>query len=107
MMAISNAIKFTPPNGNITISSNVTNDNYIFQVIDTGCGISEEDIKIITQPFTKVQSSVLISQEEGAGLGLAIVKSLVGVQGGELNIGSIIGEGTTVTVSMPLQNTVK
>jgi len=103
MMAISNAIKFTPPNGNITISSNVTNDNYIFQVIDTGCGISEEDIKIITQPFTKVQSSVLISQEEGAGLGLAIVKSLVG----ELNIGSIIGEGTTVTVSMPLQNTVK
>ncbi len=107
MNLISNAIKFTPPNGNITINSNVSDDNYIFQIIDTGYGISEEDIEIITEPFVKANKSPFISHEQGAGLGLSIVKSLVDAHGGELNIESIIDEGTTITISIPLQNAVK
>ncbi len=104
MNLISNAIKFTPPNGNITISSNVSNDNYIFQISDTGCGISEENIKIIVKPFMRAKHSPYISHEDGAGLGLSIVNSLVDAHRGELRIESIIEEGTIVTVSLPLQN---
>ncbi|MBT6034900.1 MAG: HAMP domain-containing histidine kinase, partial [Kordiimonadaceae bacterium] len=107
MNLITNSIKFTPPNGNITISYNVSDDNYFFQISDTGWGISEEAIKIIDRPFTRAEPSALISHEEGTGLGLSIVKSLVDVHGGELNIESIVGEGTTVTISLPLQNTAK
>lgn len=107
MNLISNAIKFTPPKGNITINSNISDDHYIFQIIDTGWGISEENIEVITKPFTKVVKSPLISHEEGSGLGLSIVKSLIDLHEGELNIESIIGEGTTITVSIPLPNAVK
>lgn len=107
MNLVTNSIKFTPPNGNITISHNVSDDNYFFQISDTGWGISEEAIKIIDRPFTRAEPSALISHEEGTGLGLSIVKSLVDVHGGELNIESIVGEGTTVTISLPLQNTAK
>lgn len=107
MNLVSNAVKFTPPNGNITISSNVSDDNYIFQISDTGCGISEENIKVIVKPFRRAEHSPFISHKEGTGLGLSIVKSLVDAHKGELNIESIIGRGTTITVSMPLQNAVK
>ncbi|MBT7583533.1 MAG: HAMP domain-containing histidine kinase, partial [Kordiimonadaceae bacterium] len=107
MNLISNAIKFTPRGGNITISSNISDDHHIFQIIDTGCGISEENIKVITKPFTRAVKSPFISHEEGTGLGLSIVKSLIDVHGGELNIESIIGQGTTITVSIPLQNAIK
>ncbi len=104
MNLLSNAIKFTPLDGSITVRTDVTADNYIFQVSDTGCGISEESIPMITKPFTKATSSVLISDEGGTGLGLSIVQSLVDAHGGGLSIESVVGKGTTVTVSLPKKN---
>lgn len=101
MNLISNAIKFTPPNGSITVNSNASDKNYIFQISDTGRGIAQEDLKTITKPFTKVQSSPFISHEQGTGLGLSIVKSLVILHAGKISIESILGEGTTVTISIP------
>ena len=95
MNLISNSIKFTPQNGVITITADISKNNHCFKITDTGCGISKEDIKIITKPFTKAESSPFISHAEGTGLGLSIVKSLVGLHGGELKIESILGEGTT------------
>tara|TARA_R110002096_G_scaffold436071_1_gene666827 strand:- start:1269 stop:3707 length:2439 start_codon:yes stop_codon:yes gene_type:complete len=99
---LSNSIKFTAPNGNITIHSEVSGDNYAIHVIDTGYGISEEDIKTITKPFTRAKQSPLVASEEGTGLGLSIVKSLVDLHRGALRIKSKLGEGTTVTVELPL-----
>jgi len=101
MNLISNAIKFTPSNESITIRSEVSGENYIIQVIDTGYGISKEDIKLILEPFTKAITSPLLSHEEGTGLGLSIVKSLVELHGGTLKINSKVGKGTTVTVTLP------
>ncbi|MBT6033348.1 MAG: hypothetical protein HOH19_12295 [Kordiimonadaceae bacterium] len=75
----------------------LTNQGHI-----TGCGISEGDINIITQPFTRAESSAFVRDEEGTGLGLSIVKSLIEAHNGELNIESVLGKGTTVTVELPL-----
>ena len=106
MNVISNAIKFTPDDGGIVISTSTSDDNYVFQISDNGYGISEADIKIITKPFVRAESSEFISHKEGTGLGLSIVKSLIDFHAGELIIKSIIGQGTTVTISMPLQNAI-
>lgn len=106
MNVISNAIKFTPEDGDIIINTSTSDDNFVFQISDNGHGISEADIKKITNPFVRAESSEFISHEEGTGLGLSIVKSLIDFHAGELIIESIMGEGTTVTVSMPLQNAI-
>ncbi len=102
MNLVSNAIKFTPPNGSITISAHVSDDKYIIKVIDTGCGISKENIELIIKPFVKATESPYVSHTEGAGLGLAIAKSLIELHGGDLAIDSILDKGTTVTVTLPL-----
>ncbi len=103
MNLVSNAIKFTSSDGSVTIYAHVSGDNYIIKVIDTGCGISEGNIILITNPFTRAELSPLLAHEEGTGLGLSIVKSLVDLHSGKLEIKSNLGEGTTVTVTIPFQ----
>jgi signal transduction histidine kinase len=98
---LSNAVKFTPSGGNVTLTTTASKDALIFKVIDTGIGIPIESISDRTNPFTRGEPDPQKAQE-GTGLGLAIVKSLVDLHDGKLTIESEVGVGTTVTVTLPL-----
>ncbi len=98
---LSNAIKFTPVEGRIDLSAAVDEFSGLsICVKDTGVGIPAGKIANMTQPFTQSDNS-LARRFEGTGLGLAITKSLVEAHGGRLEITSVEGRGTTVTVRMP------
>ncbi len=71
-----------------------------FRVEDTGCGIREEDLEKIFEDFRQVDSKRNRSVE-GTGLGLAIVKHMVELMGGSINVESVYGEGTTVSITIP------
>jgi len=97
---LSNSIKFTKENGEITLSATELDGHHIFRVSDTGIGIHSEEITSITDPFVWSTSDPH-KAHEGTGLGLAIVKSLVELHKGELTIKSELGQGTVVTVAIP------
>ncbi|MBT5456039.1 MAG: HAMP domain-containing histidine kinase, partial [Rhodospirillaceae bacterium] len=98
---MSNAVKFTEPGGTVTVDAavNETGD-VLVRVVDTGVGVSPDDIPKILRPFEQVDSS-LARPHEGTGLGLPLTKSLVELHGGELTFQSALGEGTTVTIRLP------
>ena len=98
---ITNGIKYSPAGGNITITAAVENKYLKLQVIDTGFGISEEDLDKIFTRFYRVKDSQtrLI---HGTGLGLAIVKSIIESHHGKISVESERGKGTTFTVLLPL-----
>ncbi|MGB6318063.1 MAG: ATP-binding protein, partial [Litorimonas sp.] len=95
-----NAIKFTPEGGTVTLSVEPKSFGIIVRVTDTGIGISEEDIARLAQPFEQIDSQHS-RKHEGTGLGLALSKSLVELHGGNFSITSKLGEGTTVTFTLP------
>lgn len=97
---ITNAIKFTPEGGTVSISVEAKAIGIIVHVADTGIGISEEDIARLAQPFEQIDSQHS-RKHEGTGLGLALSKSLVELHGGNFSIESTLGEGTTVTFTLP------
>lgn len=103
---ISNAIKFTPQNGEIfidinKISTDKNKELISFAVTDTGIGIDEEKISNIFQSFMQADSSM--SREfGGTGLGLSICKSLCELMDGELKVKSILGKGSTFFFDVPL-----
>ena len=72
-----------------------------FVVEDTGVGISEEDLARVGEPYFQARASY-DRRHGGTGLGLSIVKGLVRLHGGEMDIRSRVGEGTRVTVCLPL-----
>ena len=88
---IQNAIKFTPPNGTVSIFWN----DKTLRVSDTGSGIPQENIPYIFDRFYKVDSA---RSSEGSGLGLALVKECVETYGGTIRVESVLGKGTTFTV---------
>ncbi|MEM7554045.1 MAG: response regulator [Cyanobacteria bacterium P01_A01_bin.84] len=96
---LSNAMKFTPEGGNITILVQPEDKKCILQVQDTGIGIKQEQISDLFERFRQAEGSENRSYE-GTGLGLALVKELVEVHGGEILIDSEYGKGTTFTVSL-------
>ena len=98
---LSNAVKFTPEGGSVTISAALTDDKaMIIDVTDTGIGMSADEITKALQPFSKIDNN-FGSMKEGTGLGLTIVDSLIRLHGGELQLISEKGKGTTARVIMP------
>lgn len=95
-----NAIKFTPEGGTVTLKVEPKATGIIIHVSDTGIGISQDDISRLAQPFEQIDSQHS-RKHEGTGLGLALSKSLVELHGGNFNITSTLGEGTTVTFTLP------
>ncbi len=69
-------------------------------VTDTGKGIHSDELPKLTDPFTRADTDPYLA-EQGWGLGLSITKSLVDLHDGTLDIESILGKGTTVTVTLP------
>lgn len=98
---LSNAIKFTPRGGRIVLDARRRGAWLRISVADTGIGIAEDDLQRIGEPFTQVRND-FTRQFDGAGLGLSLVKGLVLLHEGEMTIESAPGEGTTVTVLLPV-----
>lgn len=102
---LSNAFKYTPDGGSITLDVEQKQDNdkpvTVFRVADTGCGMSEEFIEHIFDSFTQEENE-LSDQTRGTGLGMAITSSLVSQMGGSIDVSSKPGEGSVFTVSLPL-----
>ncbi|WP_166293707.1 MULTISPECIES: ATP-binding protein [unclassified Bradyrhizobium] len=98
---VSNAIKFTERGGKVTVSASVEGARLLLRVSDTGVGIAADDLKRIGDPFFQAGKTYQ-RRHEGTGLGLSIVKGLVGLHNGEMNVESKVGEGTIVSVALPL-----
>ena len=104
---LSNAIKFTPRGGKVDLRACIEADGTIsMSVIDTGIGISEETLEHIFMPFFQAEGGTT-RKFEGTGLGLALSKRLADLLGGQLNISSKRGAGTTVTLSLPARRIVR
>jgi PAS domain S-box-containing protein len=97
---LSNACKFTPKDGTITVRARLESEVLTVAVIDTGVGIPVEDLPRLGQPFEQATVDSDLTKT-GTGLGLALVKSLVQLHGGAMRIESKLGAGTTVTVTLP------
>jgi len=98
---ISNAIKFTKRGGKVTVTARSDAANITVVVEDTGVGIGTEDLPRVGDPFFQARSSY-DRRHDGTGLGLSIVKGLLGLHGGRMEIVSKLGEGTRVTIHLPL-----
>ena len=96
---VGNAVKYTPPGGAVTVSVQVDQQAHV-EVADTGIGIPEEALPHLFEEFYRAPNAK--NAEVGTGLGLAIVKDLVERYGGRVLVKSIVGVGTTFTVTFPL-----
>ncbi len=97
---LTNAVKFTPNEGKISLTATCTESEAIFSVKDTGCGVSEDKIPKMADPWLQLGEN-FTDANEGWGLGLAIVKSLLDHMEGSWEIESQLNIGTTVTVRVP------
>ncbi len=95
---LANAIRFTAPGGHVTLSANEVPVQLI--VSDTGRGIATEQLPAIFEPFMQV-GAPLAGPDEGTGLGLAISRDLARGMGGDLTVESILGVGSTFTLTVP------
>jgi cell cycle sensor histidine kinase DivJ len=98
---LSNALKFTPPRGRVTVGANADGNSFLLTVADTGIGIEPGDLDRLGDPFFQAKAS-RDRPFEGTGLGLSIVRGLVGLHGGEIAVASEPGKGTCVVVRLPL-----
>jgi cell cycle sensor histidine kinase DivJ len=98
---ISNSIKFTPRDGRITVSASCEGAKLVMCVQDTGVGIGEDDLARVGEAFFQARASY-DRKHDGTGLGLSIVKGLVGLHHGEVDIASRLGNGTRVTIKLPI-----
>ncbi|MDE5832546.1 MAG: response regulator [Desulfovibrio sp.] len=104
---LSNALKFTPADGKITLNIeqiNKTKKTLLlrFVITDTGIGMSEEFQKLIFKPFEQASNKITM-RYGGTGLGMSITWNLVSLMGGDIQVASKEGEGTTFTVDLPFE----
>jgi two-component system sensor histidine kinase VicK len=102
---LTNAIKYTPENGNIRISAQVVDKNAIFEVQDSGIGIPKEDIKRIFERFYRVDKGRSRAQG-GTGLGLSIAHNIIKQHKGSIKVSSELEKGSIFTVYFPVDNSV-
>lgn len=96
---VDNAIKYTPTKGEITINLDNKNSEAKLMVIDTGVGISEDELPKI---FNRFYRGTKTEKVMGSGLGLAITSSIISVHNGSIHVDSKLGKGTTVTITLPI-----
>jgi PAS domain S-box-containing protein len=97
---LSNALKFTPDGGRITVDWHVEDQRVLINVADTGVGISIDQFERIFDPFVQVQSGTTRTSE-GVGLGLAISRDMARQMGGDISVKSDLGLGSTFTLTLP------
>ena len=97
---VSNAVKYTPEGGAVTVTASRTRAEVVLAVTDTGIGISDDDQDGLFRAFFRTTNPDAL-RESGTGLGLSIVASIVGRHRGTVDVASTLGEGTTFTVTLP------
>jgi two-component system, cell cycle sensor histidine kinase DivJ len=98
---LSNAIKFTDRGGRVTVGAKREGTFVLITVEDTGVGIAADDLPRVGNPFFQARGSYA-RPHDGTGLGLSIVNGLVALHGGSIDIRSRVGEGTSITVRLPI-----
>lgn len=99
---VSNAIKYTPHGGAVTVRLDCAVESAIIRVIDTGMGIPDEAQPRLFEEFYRAPNA-RVQVKEGTGLGLAITKNLVSRFGGRISVKSKLGEGTECIVTLPIK----
>ena len=102
MNLLSNALRYTPPNGSVEVETFETESESILRVKDTGIGIPEEELPYIFERFYRTDKS-RNRKTGGTGIGLTIAKSIVESHGGKITVESTVGEGSRFTVLLPKQ----
>jgi len=97
---ISNALKFTPRGGSVTVTVQGADDTLELVVADTGVGIAQDDLLRLGRPYE--QAGDAQQRAAGSGLGLSLVRAFARLHGGDMIVESSVGEGTTVTIRMPV-----
>jgi PAS domain S-box-containing protein len=98
---VDNAIKYTPENGMVKVSSRQEGAELVVSIADTGVGISEADAEKLFKKFSRIENP-LSNRERGTGLGLYFAKGVIERHGGRIWVRSIVGKGSTFYVSLPI-----
>ncbi len=101
---IGNALKFTPRGGSVAVELTETDDGVVVEVRDTGAGIPADELPHIFERFYR-GTNTGDARASGSGLGLAIVRSIVDMHDGDIEVASVVGEGTVVRIRLPRQAT--
>ena len=101
---VGNAIKYSPHGSTVSISLDIQDGNYQLVIKDQGIGIAEDDQKRLFAAFTRGKN---VGEVSGTGLGLAIVKRAVELYGGAIHMESVINQGTTLFVTLPMNPVVE
>ncbi len=100
---LSNAFKFTPEYGKVSVTAWCEGGRLCIDVADTGCGMDKETIAHVFEPFYQGESE---AQNIGTGVGLALVKQIVDAMEGRITVESEVGRGTTFHIAVPIRNEV-
>ena len=103
LQLLSNAVKFTPPGGHVSIEAGLVGANVSVVVRDDGVGIPESELPRLGKPFEQACAERYLTKN-GQGLGLALVTALTEKHGGAIRIESRSGEGTAVHLELPVAN---
>ncbi|MBP2326568.1 two-component system sensor histidine kinase BaeS [Kibdelosporangium banguiense] len=98
---VTNALRHVPPGGSITVTAEQDGPDVVFKVVDTGTGISPQDLPHVFDRFWRAEKS-RSRQTGGSGLGLAIVRKLAETHGGTAQATSVLGQGSTFTLRIPV-----
>lgn len=98
---LSNAVKYSEPGKEVMLKISIKESTFVVEVRDQGIGIPEEDKKYLFQPFHRSKN---VEKMKGTGLGLVIVKKCVDTMKGNINVESMEGKGTVITVELPYGN---
>lgn len=98
---LTNAIKFTPRGGLISVETDVSERVATIRVRDTGSGIPAEQIERVFEPFVQIDRHRVETRQRGVGLGLSISRELTRAMGGDLTAASTVGQGSVFTITLP------
>ncbi|HTM76842.1 MAG TPA: HAMP domain-containing sensor histidine kinase, partial [Devosia sp.] len=99
---VENSLRFTPAGGKVTVAAFAAPDGVVIEVSDTGLGMSEERLQSLSHPFA-LGDATFTREGVGPGLGISIARAIAELSGGRIAIDSSLSLGTTVAISLPLQ----
>jgi two-component system, OmpR family, sensor histidine kinase CiaH len=103
LIFMDNALKYTPPQGKVSVKTKKSRNSLVLIIEDTGIGIPKEDIPHIFKRFYRVDKTRLKNDSGGFGLGLSLAKEIIDLHKGTVNVESKIDKGTTFIIKIPLK----